>query len=125
MAPLFKELGGQTGGSPAARVDAVNLPCLSLVEQGEEIPADSSEGGLENSEREACRDDSVDSVSTLDHRFVSGDRGERVLAGHRELACEEHPAQNHEARTRIFPIRTLGVASGTHLYSMKLVTTTR
>src|SRR5207244_10095075 len=43
----------------------------------------------------------------LDHRFVSGDRGERVLAGHRELAGEEDPAQSHEAGTPLFPIRTL------------------
>src|SRR5438132_3948484 len=99
MAALFEELGGQTGGSPTTRVDAVNLPCLGLVEQGKEVPPDSSEGGLENSEGEACRDDGVYSVSTLHHRFVSGDRGERVLAGHRKLACEEYPAQNHEART--------------------------
>src|SRR2546426_3500134 len=107
MPPLFEELGGQTGGSPAARVDAMNLPRLGFVEQREEVPANPSEGGLENREGEACRDNGVDRVSTLDHRFVSGDRGERVLAGHRELAGEEDPAQNHEAGTPLFPIRTL------------------
>src|SRR2546426_3680411 len=107
MPPLFEELGGQTGGSPAARVDAMNLPRLGFVEQREEVPANPSEGGLENREGEACRGNGIDRVSTLDHHFVSGDRGERVLAGHRELAGEEDPAQNHEAGTQLFPIRTL------------------
>ena len=107
MTPLFEQLGGQTRGSPPTRVYAVNLPRLGFVEEREEVPANPPEGGLENREGEACRGNGIDRVSTLDHRFVTGDRGEGVLACHRELAGEEYPAQSHEAGTPLFPIRTL------------------